>query len=122
MVEFLESYFVHKDSRGQLTGIINDRTWEELNHITSDKNMLRGNHYHRHSQELFFIITGRIKVNLVDVNSNEHKEFYVKSGDIFIIHPFVAHVFEVLESSSWINAMSKRMSNESLDIHRYIIK
>ena len=55
-------YFTHSDPRGAITGLLNFGSWKEMNFITSIADTVRGRHYHKETEECFFILSGRIKV------------------------------------------------------------
>ena len=56
-------------------------------------NFYRGGHYHKKKTESFYIISGRCKVLLKDVETQESKELIVNSGDKLTVMPFCAHKF-----------------------------
>ena len=119
MLKKVSSYFSHEDNRGSLTGIINEGTWKESNFITSKAGAIRGNHFHKETTELFFIVEGEIKVNLQDIQKPERQEEHLfKKGDIFLIYPNTLHTFEIIKPSSWINFLDKTIDSDSPDIHR----
>jgi dTDP-4-dehydrorhamnose 3,5-epimerase-like enzyme len=118
----LQDYFSHSDGRGAIRGLINTHDWGEINFIESDAGQVRGYHYHRSSVEFFFIVLGEILVKTWPLDANLEKgvesKTVVKAGDAFLVTPMTLHAFETLRPSSWINAMSPRMSDTAKDIHR----
>ena len=123
MIEFIPSYFKYSDKRGSFKGIINTGTWEEINIVCSDADTVRGDHYHSYTDELFFILEGKIKITLQKVLRNkeidcEKKVFEVKEGDVFLIKKNVNHIFEIIEYSRWINILSKKINQKKPDINR----
>ena len=123
MIEFIPSYFKYSDERGSFKGIINIGTWEEINIVCSDANTVRGNHYHSYTDELFFILEGKIKITLQKVLRNKELDFEkkvieVKEGDVFLIKKNVNHIFEIIEYSRWINILSKKINKKKPDINR----
>jgi len=120
MIIRVEHYFTHRDSRGSITGLINDGVWKEFNIITSESDIIRGNHYHKHTTELFMILEGCIKVKTQYVHDGqligEISEDKVHANDVFLIRPLINHTFEVLEASRWINVLSEKMDEENLDM------
>jgi dTDP-4-dehydrorhamnose 3,5-epimerase-like enzyme len=120
MIKFIQSYFNYKDDRGSIQGIINQGNWREVNLIESDKGVIRGNHYHKSSKELFIIIEGQIEVVVERVGKkSSNKETYtVKAGDVFLIEPMVLHSFNVLTKAKWLNMLNKRIEQANPDIHR----
>ena len=59
---------------------------------------MRGNHYHKISTEVFFVIDGKLELT-VSKNGITEKYVFVK-GDMFLIPPYVVHSFEYLESTT----------------------
>lgn len=118
----LHDYFSHSDGRGAIRGLINTHDWGEINFITSDADQVRGDHYHRSSVEFFFIVSGEILVRSwsldAELKKGQESSTVVKAGDAFLVTPMTLHVFETLQPSTWINAMSPRMSDTGKDIHR----
>lgn len=122
VIKFIEKYFMHSDDRGLIKGIVNFGQWEEVNFISSDANVQRGNHFHQETTELFFILDGKIKVIVQKVDKGnlvgEQKEYIVAKGDIFLMEKNVNHIFYVLEKSQWINMLSKKIDPHCPDIVR----
>jgi dTDP-4-dehydrorhamnose 3,5-epimerase-like enzyme len=118
MIEFINNYFNHADEKGSIVGLVNFGQWEELNIIESLKNSVRGGHYHEITTELFIILEGRIEITLESLNQNKTKKVEVIKGDVFLIKPKIIHTFIVLENSSWINCLSKKIDPNNIDIHR----
>jgi dTDP-4-dehydrorhamnose 3,5-epimerase-like enzyme len=122
MYRLIQPYFCHNDTRGALRGIVNFGVWQELNYISSSADMVRGNHYHRETEELFFVLQGRIRVTVQRVEHGRlagiMEEFIVSEGSIFMVETMVNHVFHVLEDAQWINMLSKPINPECPDIYR----
>jgi dTDP-4-dehydrorhamnose 3,5-epimerase-like enzyme len=122
MIKFIDRYFITKDSRGALEGLIDFGTWEEINYIYSESGVTRGHHYHKYTSEAFFIISGKIKITTQKVDQEKLIgliEFHtVNKGQVFIINPKTFHIFEILEDSEWINILSDKMDSVEPDIFR----
>jgi dTDP-4-dehydrorhamnose reductase len=113
-------YFYFGDKRGRITGLMNKFNFEEINYIESIKGQIRGGHYHKNTKEAFFIVEGKILVELEYVNDKKkHKNFIVEKGDIFVVNPEIVHTFRILKDSKWINMLSKKMDEKNKDIHRF---
>ena len=121
MITFLKSYFSHKDDRGSILGISNKFNIEEINLIESKSGSVRGNHYHKKSFELFFIIEGEIEVIVQKISNGglvgKQERFIVKENDIFIIKPYIVHSFNILKDSKWINALSLKHNQSDQDMY-----
>ena len=106
MIKFIRPYFHFKDSRGAIQGIIQEGNWKEINIIHSKKGTRRGDHYHKKVNELFVILTGKIRVHLQSYDEKERTmQIVFLSGDVFIVEKGTYHTFEILENSRWINAL-----------------
>ena len=125
MIEFISNYIEYSDKRGSFLGLVNFGNWKEINIIFSEADTVRGNHYHKNTDELFLILEGKIKITLQKVLNykaldNEKKTFNVQEGDVFLIKKNVNHIFETIEYSKWINVLSKKINKDKPDIHRII--
>ncbi len=123
MIEFISNYFEHSDERGSFQGLVNFGNWKEINIISSEAHSIRGNHYHKYTDELFIILEGRIKITLQNVLTNKKlgkkkKTFEVLKGDVFFIKKNVNHIFETIEFSKWINVLSMKTNKKKPDINR----
>ena len=115
-MEVLKSYFSKSDERGGFTGITQE-TWAEVNFIETSADQVRGNHYHKETRELFFIISGDIDVTIKNLRSGEQTEQSFTKGDIFIIEPYELHTFHTRTDAQWINMLSKAMDQSNPDFH-----
>ena len=114
----IEYKFNFIDERGSINNIFKDNIWKEINYIYSQKNCIRGNHYHKKTLEGFFIFEGKIHIKITDTLSGEERYFFAVKGDYFIIKPYELHIFETLSDSTWINFLSESMKNRSKDLYR----
>tara|TARA_B100001996_G_scaffold357103_1_gene320838 strand:+ start:236 stop:616 length:381 start_codon:yes stop_codon:yes gene_type:complete len=121
MIKILTSYFSYNDDRGKIYGIINDFKIEELNIIESKKGSVRGNHYHKKTTELVFVIDGKIEVLAQKISNDgqlgSKEKIKVKKNDIFLIEPYLVHTFIAQEDSKWLNALSIKHDPENPDFH-----
>ena len=125
MIEFFPNYIEYSDKRGSFLGLINFGNWKEINIIFSEADTVRGNHYHKNTDELFLILEGKIKITLQKVLDNKkldngEKTFDVQEGDVFLIKKNVNHIFETIEYSKWINVLSQKLNIDNPDIHRTV--
>ena len=106
---------------GSILGISNKFNIEEINLIESKSGSVRGNHYHKKSFELFFIIEGEIEVIVQKISNDglvgKQEKFTVKENDIFIIKPYIVHRFNILKDSKWLNALSLKHNNSDPDMY-----
>jgi dTDP-4-dehydrorhamnose 3,5-epimerase-like enzyme len=117
-MEFLEKYTIHEDSRGGFLGIINKYTWGEINFVRTKAGVVRGNHYHRYTKELFYVLSGEIQIDVKNIVSNEEHHFLAKPDMVFIIDPYEVHTFTTIEDSTWLNMLSHRLDEKSPDFFK----
>ncbi len=126
MIEIIKRYFQYSDDRGSLEGLINFGEWKEINLIKSSFDSVHGNHYHKHTTEVFIILDGEIRVVTQKVQNGKlvgnAVEENIKSGDVFLIEPFINHIFFVKKDSRWINVLSEAIKKTHPDIHRIGVK
>ena len=75
---------------------------EEIRHLALfeiRKGFFRGSHYHRHKEEVFYIVCGRIRARFVDTETNEKEESILEEGDKVRIKPLCGHTLHGLEDS-----------------------
>lgn len=121
MIKFYKNYFVSEDERGRFVGLINDKNWQEINYFYTKENQIRANHYHKKTDELFIILEGKIKITLTRVLpngklDNNSSDYSISKNDVFVIEKMTYHTFEIIEESTWINALSIKMDNDNPDI------
>lgn len=109
-------YSQRSDVRGRLVGIMNEGQWEEFNYLETKAGQVRGNHFHRDTVELFFIIDGDIDVVISNTAGNE-EIIRASAGDILKIEPGENHTFYCLTDCRWINFLTNRFCPDSPDIH-----
>ena len=117
-MEFLEKYVINKDDRGSFNGICNKYTWGEINYISTVGGVERGNHYHRYTKEMFYILSGKIEVQVENIVTKEAHEFIAEPHMAFIIDPYELHTFRVIEDSTWLNMLSHRMDDKNPDFYK----
>ena len=101
--EFIRQKRLIQD-RGELALIEDGRPFQHLGYFSlkKGKGYHRGGHYHRSKVEHFYVISGRIRVQLVDLDTGESSELMVKEGQRVTIHPNCAHRFSAVEEAQVI--------------------
>jgi dTDP-4-dehydrorhamnose 3,5-epimerase-like enzyme len=122
----IDPYFTHRDDRGEILGVLNFGAWREINFVSSVADTERGNHYHRDTDELFFVLKGSIRVEVQRVEAGclvgPKDEFLVRQGAIFMVDRMVNHVFHVLDDADWINVLSQPIDPGQPDIYRIALE
>ena len=89
--------------RGELALIEDGQQFQHLGYFSllASKGY-RGGHYHNHKVEHFYIISGQLFVDLVDVETHEKNQVELQSGTKAIIYPGLAHRFHAIQDSQVI--------------------
>ena len=127
LITVLEPDFKYEDDRGCIFQLIH-YGYRQVNMIKSIAGAKRGDHYHKHNNELFFIVSGKLIVNVQAVSRDEKHfigsmERYVFSEkDMFSISPFMNHQFEFLEDTILISMYNKGVEYDDggKDIYNFI--
>ena len=62
----------------------------------------RGGHYHLKKAEHFYVISGKLKVDLFDLDTDTHSQIFLHQGQKAIIYPRCAHRFAAEKSAQVI--------------------
>ena len=111
LAEILKPDFIFEDHRGTLTQITHE-PFAQTNAVFTRAGEVRGDfHYHRFSKEIFFIISGEIKLHLKKDDLSEAAVF--RSGDMFLIPENVKHRFEFLKDTYLVAFYTNRVELEN---------
>jgi dTDP-4-dehydrorhamnose 3,5-epimerase-like enzyme len=90
--------------RGELALIEDGMSFQHLGYFSlkKGKGYYRGGHFHRHKVEHFYIISGRIRVQFVDLDTGKRSEVILSEGQRATIYPNCAHRFEAEEEAQVI--------------------
>jgi quercetin dioxygenase-like cupin family protein len=87
-----------EDRRGKIIDILSHETMNAATIITFNDGAIRGNHYHNHTVQWNYIISGRIRA-IVENNEHERDEIILNPGDLLKITEGEKHAFKSLEDS-----------------------
>ena len=90
-------------NRGELALIEDGLSFQHLGYFSllAGKGY-RGGHYHKQKTEHFYVISGHLQVDLIDVETGEQDQVEIKTGMKTIIYPNLAHRFTALEDAQVI--------------------
>lgn len=96
LIQIISPNFEFQDERGMLIQLVREG-FQQFNIIYSKKGVLRGNHYHKVNKEAFYVINGQLELWVEFEGEREHYLF--KTGDMFLIPPFIVHNFYYTENT-----------------------
>ena len=92
------------EPRGELALIEDGMNFRHLGYFSLRKGegLFRGGHYHLKKQEHFYVVSGKIRVQMVDLETREHSETTVKEGQQVTLFPNCAHRFQAEQDAQVI--------------------
>jgi 8-oxo-dGTP pyrophosphatase MutT (NUDIX family)/mannose-6-phosphate isomerase-like protein (cupin superfamily) len=90
--------------RGELALIEDGKSFRHLAYFSLRKGagFYRGGHYHTKKIEHFYVVSGRLLIELVDLESGKRSELRLHEGQRVTIHPYCAHRFVAEEEAQVI--------------------
>jgi dTDP-4-dehydrorhamnose 3,5-epimerase len=108
---------VHGDDRGRLVEMFRASVYPErfvqAHHSRSRRNVLRGLHFHRKQADLWYVVSGRVRVGLADLRVREKRSLVqtlvldAEEPAALYIPPGVAHGFLALNEVDLIYWVSE---------------
>ena len=97
LIRICEPDFVFEDERGLLVQVSHDK-YRQVNAVFTKKGAIRGRgHYHKNTDEVFFILQGKVRVHAVCGDCSETVVF--ETGDMFVVPAYVRHSMDYLEDT-----------------------
>lgn len=102
MVRQLKPDFEFNDARGAICQILSIPN-SQVNYLFTKKGKKRGRHYHKENKEIFYMVSGRVKLYAEAVgNAKAQDEHTFQTGDLFLVEPLVVHDFTFLEDTQMV--------------------
>lgn len=79
----------HEDTRRRITDVTGTVKFFQ---IAGQEELRLGNHYHKHTDELFYVIDGKLTFKLENIETKERQEYVVEPGQA-ITMPFICCAF-----------------------------
>jgi dTDP-4-dehydrorhamnose 3,5-epimerase-like enzyme len=89
--------------RGELALIEDGKEFKHLGYFSLLKGKgFRGGHYHINKTEHFYVIGGKLKIDLVDIKTGQKFNATIMQGQMVTIYPNCAHQFSAMEDAQVI--------------------
>lgn len=88
----------HRDDRGVITDLHVGEPVNALTTVTCRKGAVRGNHFHKHTTQFTYVLSGRLRY-FAQREGDGVKRRVVQTGDLVTSLPRERHAFEALEDS-----------------------
>ena len=106
---------VYTDERGSIMDLLN----KKLNHvglIVTEKDAVRGNHYHKLSIQYTYVLSGKFEVLIAKSDSpTDVKKIILEAGEIITLPPGIIHRFKALERATIIDMISESREGSSYE-------
>ncbi len=91
-----------KDKRGEIFDILKSRV-EHVGMVTFKKSGIeRGNHYHKKSIQYSFVISGKLKLIISNIEGGNRKSLKLGPNSFSVIPPGIVHTYISLEPAIMI--------------------
>ena len=92
---------LHTDNRGSIVDVFYDHNIEHVAIVDSEPNVLRGNHYHKHSTQHMLMTKGSLEYWYKSVDSDKPAKMVIaKVGDIVSTPPNEIHALVIREDGN----------------------
>jgi len=107
---------VFSDERGKIESIVVGRKWMEVNRVESKAGVERGKHYHKETDEFFYMIEGVAEFTVTDSNGETNKVLLNKDQGLIIERKEI-HSVKIIEDTVWLQMLTKQYDNSKPDMH-----
>ena len=117
LIEILTPDFMYPDERGLLAQLCRGG-YSQVNAVFTRQGARRGcGHYHKQTDEAFFVLTGRVRVSAFLDGESREREF--SAGEMFRIRANVRHTFDYLEDTCLVVLYTRpvELPDGAKDIH-----
>jgi quercetin dioxygenase-like cupin family protein len=97
-VRHVENAF--EDARGSIADILEDETIEHVSVLTTVKGSVRGNHYHRETNQWLYIVSGALQYAIR--NADGISSGIVRTGDVLHTGPMESHALVAIEDTTMV--------------------
>tara|TARA_B100000767_G_C19561881_1_gene449446 strand:- start:126 stop:515 length:390 start_codon:yes stop_codon:yes gene_type:complete len=115
---------IHKDNRGKIIDIFVNKPKDHCTLVTFNRNSIRGNHFHKKSEQFSYILTGKLLMLTAKINKKGKIIGPIKKeiiNDNFLVShkPFYAHAFKALKKSSMLAFVNGKRGGKKYELDTY---
>lgn len=86
------------DSRGDIMDLLDNEVINAVTIITFTKGAVRANHYHKHTTQWNYVLSGKIRI-IAQFPGEKESEMLLGSGEFVATKPNESHALQALEDS-----------------------
>jgi quercetin dioxygenase-like cupin family protein len=91
----------HEDDRGRIVDLFVGEPFDAITHITQRKGAIRGDHFHRETLQIVYVVRGRLRV-ITQMPGEEVRTETAEAGELIRTPPILRHAFVALEDAELI--------------------
>lgn len=95
-----------QDERGIIRDLIVGEVIDSVTFITTKREGVRGNHYHKKTKQYDYIMEGSFLCRSRIGSGDKIEENIVRTGDVVIFEPGESHAYKALEDASFLSCTS----------------
>lgn len=97
----IKNKIMHRDNRGLIVDLLENKRINSITFITQKKGEVRGNHFHKKTTQWNYLIKG--KIELVAKKKNENlKKIILSKGDLVETEKNEKHAIKALRNSEFL--------------------
>lgn len=116
-MEILNPELYLPSNRRNLTQLFTKRI-EQVNFYEAKKGSVLGDHYHKKTTEIFFIVKGSIILHTHFNKSRVSHSEVVNKNTCFRINPQEVHIIECLTDCNFLTFLTHPFDNKNPDLHK----
>ena len=108
-----------KDARGTIMDIFVDEPYQHCVIVKSKKGSVRGNHFHKKSQQTDFMLSGTMRAYSRKQGSNKIETYVVKPNDVTHWDKGEVHEFIALEDCAFLSFVNGPRGGDNYESDTY---
>lgn len=98
-MQIIKSRPSFSDARGDIVDLIENESINAITMVTFRKGAVRGNHFHKHTTQWNYVMSGRIRL-VSQIPGEPPREIVMGPGDLVATGPDERHALQGLEDSA----------------------
>ena len=119
ITQIAEPAFVRSDQRGDFFEITDGGTWQTVIYGRMNAGAVLGNHYHKQTTALFYLTSGRARIESVQVETGQRDAFILEPNTSALLPVMVSHAIRFIDPGEFIMLKDVRYNPDDPDIHPF---
>jgi len=110
---------IREDARGWFVEVVNAGPWETVISAAMRAGAILGNHYHRRTRILLYLVTGSAEVHVVRLADEGRRTCRLRGREAILLETDEAHAIRFVEDSTVLLLKSQRYAPEDPDTYPF---